>query len=161
MLHDAQFWELPNTRGVFCQLQCWCGHAHRRSSDAFLAQLNEQTAPLDKFGLAELLTQLAPHSTLKTPKGVSQLAAAYGVLLLAPSEYIPRPTQVELLKRGLVADVLTFQALCSAKKATATTNQLLVIREFLRRTIAFLGNVESVVRLLETNIRVENTKKDA
>ncbi|KAL1952185.1 hypothetical protein VTO73DRAFT_1334 [Trametes versicolor] len=127
MLHDAQFWELPNTR------------------DAFLAQLNEQTAPLDKFGLAELLTQLTSHSTLKTPKGVPQLAAAYGVLLLAPSEYIPRPTQVELLKRGLVADVLTFQALRSAKKATASTHQLLVIREFLRRTIAFLGNVESVM----------------
>ncbi|OJT14368.1 hypothetical protein TRAPUB_9083 [Trametes pubescens] len=53
--------------------------------------------------------------------------------------------QVELLKRGLVADVLTFQALRAAKKSTATSHQLLVIRDFLRRTIAFLGNLESVM----------------
>ncbi|KAH9853182.1 Urb2/Npa2 family-domain-containing protein [Lenzites betulinus] len=128
MLHDAQFWELINIR------------------DSFLAQLNEQTASLDKLKLAELLT-----ATSSTPKKArhdnSHFLAAYDILLLTPPEYLPRPMQVDFLRRGFVADALASEALRSPKSKGSKTSsrQLLVVREFLRRTIAYLGNVESVM----------------
>ncbi|KAI0824124.1 Urb2/Npa2 family-domain-containing protein [Trametes gibbosa] len=128
MFHDAQFWELMNIR------------------DSFLAQLNEQTASLDKLNLSELLT-----GTLSTPRKARQenphFLAIYDILLLTPSEYLPRPTQVELLRRGFVADALASEALRSPKSEDdrISRRQLLVVREFLRRTIAYLGNVESVM----------------
>ncbi|KAI0639184.1 Urb2/Npa2 family-domain-containing protein [Trametes polyzona] len=126
-LHDAQFWELLGLR------------------DAFLAQLNEQTAPLDEVSLSELLAQSSSRSPSKARNDVSRFVAAYDILLVTPPEYIPRQLQIELLKRGFAADVLTLRSLRNAKKSTVSPGHLLVIREFLRRTIAFLGSVENVM----------------
>ncbi|KAI0359178.1 hypothetical protein OH77DRAFT_1473878 [Trametes cingulata] len=128
LLHDAQFWELLSIR------------------DAFLAQLNEQTAPLDEVELSTLLSQSKGKAAKSSATGGDVLgyASVYQVLLLAPPEYLPRPLQIDLLRRGFIADVLTFRALSRAT-SRVSPRHLLVIREFLRRTISFLGNVENVV----------------
>ncbi|KAI0374393.1 hypothetical protein BV20DRAFT_977085 [Pilatotrama ljubarskyi] len=126
LLHDAHFWELLGIR------------------DAFLAQLNEQAASLDQHELSALLSNSKATDSSRAAGDVLRYASVYHVLLLAPPEYLPRPLQVDLLKRGFVADVLTFRALSRAG-AKISPRHLLVIREFLRRTISFLGNVDNVV----------------
>ncbi|KAH9890919.1 Urb2/Npa2 family-domain-containing protein [Cubamyces lactineus] len=124
MLHDAQFWELLNTR------------------DAFVAQLNQQTASLDEFEVPKLL---ARKGARRLPDDILRYVSAYDVLLRVPPEYLPRAMHIEFLKRGFVADILVYTACKEGKQTTASTQHLLVIREFLRRTIAFLGSVENVV----------------
>ncbi|KAI0670121.1 Urb2/Npa2 family-domain-containing protein [Trametes maxima] len=144
MLHDAQFWELPNTR------------------DAFIAQLSQQTAPLDELQLPELLSQSATSASRRAPEDVLRFVSAYDILLVTPPEYLPRSTQIELLRRGLVADVLAFATLRHNKKSKVSAHHLLVIREFLRRTIAFLGSVENMTKdFLEYLVEHASTHSEA
>ncbi|KAI9066632.1 hypothetical protein FKP32DRAFT_1589329 [Trametes sanguinea] len=126
MLHDAQFWELLNIR------------------DVFLAQLVEQTSLLDGHELPTLISQLASDAPHLTTDDIFRCVSIYDILLLTPQEYLPRPTHVEFLKRGFVLDVLVFAKLRNANDSVSPRH-LLVIREFLRRTIAYLGSVENVV----------------
>ena len=76
---------------------------------------------------------------------VARIVAAYNVLLLTPLEYIPRALHVEFLKRGFAADVSVSLTLRFAKKPKVSTRDLVAIREVLRRSIAHLGTVESLV----------------
>ncbi|KAI0768505.1 Urb2/Npa2 family-domain-containing protein [Trametes elegans] len=139
MLHDAEFWELLNIR------------------DAFLAQINEQTSQLDEGDLSALLSQLKKKKSPCDTEDVLRFASAYDTLLLAPLEYLPRTLHVELLRRGLLADVLAFSTSQLSTKSTVSSRNLLVIREFLRRSIAYLGSIESVVSKEYLDYLVERT----
>ncbi|CDO72438.1 hypothetical protein BN946_scf184977.g139 [Trametes cinnabarina] len=127
MLHDAQFWELLNIR------------------DAFLTQLQGETASLDEQDLNKLLSGLASDNLRRVPNDVLHCISAYEILLLTPPEYLPRALHVEFLKRGFVADVLLFAALRSGKEPAVLPRHFLTIREYLRRTIAYLGSIENMV----------------
>ncbi|OSD05999.1 hypothetical protein PYCCODRAFT_1431820 [Trametes coccinea BRFM310] len=127
MLHDAQFWELLNIR------------------DAFLVRLVEQTSSLDRHELNRLLSQLASGALHPGSDEILRCVSVYDILLLTPPEYLPRATHVEFLKRGFALDVLVFAGLGEASASTLSPRHLLVIREFLRRTIGYLGSVVNVV----------------
>ncbi|KAL7285691.1 hypothetical protein ACG7TL_000796 [Trametes sanguinea] len=127
MLHDAQFWELLNIR------------------DAFLVRLVEQTSPLGRHELNRLLSQLASGALHPGSDEILRCVSVYDILLLTPPEYLPRATHVEFLKRGFALDVLVFAGLGEASASTLSPRHLLVIREFLRRTIGYLGSVVNVV----------------
>ncbi|KAI8995332.1 Urb2/Npa2 family-domain-containing protein [Trametes punicea] len=138
MLHDAQFWELLNIR------------------DALLAQLNEQTALLEELKLPALLSQRPSNLRLASSDDVLQFVSAYDVLALTPPEYLPRAMHIAFLKRGFAADILVFTMLRKAKESAVSARHLLVIREFLRRTIAYLGSVENVIMKEFLNYLIEH-----
>ncbi|OBZ78847.1 hypothetical protein A0H81_00559 [Grifola frondosa] len=130
MLHDAEFWELSNFR------------------DVFLSHLYKQTAALESVDLPQLLSALSAGPSPQSPiKDLSQVIATYNVLLLAPSEYLPRAFHLDFLRRALAADVAVSLALQRNKGShTVNDRSMLIIREFIRRTLLYLGPVEQVMK---------------
>lgn len=116
--------------------------------DAFLAQLQKQTASLESADLPQLLSHLTAETPRPTPQVVHSIASAYAILLLTPPEYLPRALHNEFLKRGFAADVVILLTLRHAKDVPVTTQHLLTVREVLRRTIAHMGVVERLVRAI-------------
>ena len=148
MLHSAQFWESLNIRGrlslPICQRCCPCSYSYL-DLDAFLAQLQKQTASLDSVDLSATLTDLTATAPRLTRDELLLITSAYRVLLVTPPEYLPRSLHIELLKRGFAADVAVLLSLLYDKTGHVSERHLLVIREVLRRTISYLGVVESHV----------------
>ena len=147
MLHDAQFWELHKLRGRICRITRPLFQVlERLFTDAFLAQLSEQTACLADMDLPGLLSSLSTDSPRPSTAAVVRVAAAFSVLHLTPLEYIPRGVHLEFLKRGFAADVSISLTLRYSKKPRVSERHLVVVRDVLRRTIAHLDTVESLVR---------------
>ena len=88
---------------------------------------------------------LSRKGARRLPDDVLRFVSVYDVLLRVPPEYLPRAMHVDFLKRGFVADILVHTACTGGKQSAISVHHLLIIREFLRRTIAYLGNVENVV----------------
>ncbi|PCH33433.1 hypothetical protein WOLCODRAFT_147530 [Wolfiporia cocos MD-104 SS10] len=126
-LRNAEFWEL------------------RRFRDVFLAQLLANTTPLDSLDLRELLATYASDSTPQLPAAnILPIATAYEVLLYAPEEYLSRGSRTDLLRRALRADVVMSVRAREQKNVSSsvTLRPLLVVREFLRRTLRFIGSID-------------------
>lgn len=113
--------------------------------EAFIAKLIEQTAPLTEFDVSNLLSHLTANAPRPTVDAVARIASAYSILLITPPEYLPRAAHMELLKRGFVADIVVYLTLRYVQNSQLSEDNLLTIREVLRRTVVHLGMVENVV----------------
>lgn len=149
MLHDAQFWELLRLRGRFAMSTSYRSQKFSLISgvvEAFIAKLIEQTAPLKEFDVSNLLSHLTANAPRPTVDAVARIASTYGILLITPPEYLARATHIEFLKRGFAADVVVYLTLRYAQNNQLSKDDLLTIREVLRRTAVHLGMIENVVR---------------
>ncbi|KAH9921960.1 Urb2/Npa2 family-domain-containing protein [Epithele typhae] len=125
-LHDAQFWEMS------------------RLQDSFLTVLNEQTVSLDEIDLAKTVASLSAKSSRLPADAIQSITSAYNVLALTPLEYIPRSMHLAFLKRGFAADAALLSTLRYAKKVRVSESQLVVVREVLCRSMAYLDTIESL-----------------
>lgn len=91
----------------------------------------------------------ALQSSSKAPKlnGVEQLLSSYETLLYTPLDYLSKNARTDLLKRGLVADVLLTRLLTLKRVDDPQKIQRMriVIREVLNRMFKHLGVAEYAV----------------
>ena len=114
-----------------------------------MAQLVKQTLPLDGFDLSAL-SSISESSPRLSSTLVAQVAQAYDVLLLVPSEYIPRAMHLLFLQRGFAADIAVTLSLLYEKKPQVFERQLVVIRKVLRHSIALLDTIETLVSVVRS-----------
>ncbi|EMD41711.1 hypothetical protein CERSUDRAFT_128752 [Gelatoporia subvermispora B] len=121
-LHNAQLWELHRLR------------------DTILAEVHGRTATLDSDDLQNLLS--GPKRAMKqvASSEVTESTAPFEFLLYAPSEYLLRGSRTDFLRRALSADAIVGRPIRSG--ASPESRPLLIVREFIRRTLLYHGNVE-------------------
>lgn len=139
VLHDATTWELHAFRGQLCGLSIR-GCLLKLSVDAFIAGINEQTKSLQDVDLQDLLSDTNFKSAKKKGIDIRDVSAAFGVILHVPAEYLPRTSRIELIRRALVADMISVRN----DRGTDRTgfHSVLLMREFLRRMFIHFGAVE-------------------
>ncbi|OCH96588.1 hypothetical protein OBBRIDRAFT_765485 [Obba rivulosa] len=121
-LHNAQLWELHRLR------------------DILLAEAHSRTAILDGIDLIKLLSGSKRAAKQAATFDISQFTGPFEFLLHAPSEYLLRGLRTDFLRRALVADAVIGNALRSG--ALSEIQPLLIAREFVRRTLLYLGAVD-------------------
>lgn len=75
------------------------------------------------------------------PDGLtSTVSGAFGLLMSTPMEYVTRKARSDLIRRAQAADVAL-----SAAARPEDTLAVILLREFLKRALDFVGSVEHVV----------------
>ena len=112
-----------------------------------MAKLQEQTAPLDSVDLRKAFSK--PKRSRSNSIGIDLLsvAAIYELLLYAPDEYLTRALRSEFLRRALAAEAVFGFAAEGVNTTENGVHSVTVIREFIRRTLTYVGTVEHSVCL--------------
>ncbi|KAI0042673.1 hypothetical protein FA95DRAFT_540396 [Auriscalpium vulgare] len=122
-LRSAVFWEQHNLRTVM------------------FSALNVRTEALDGLDINDA-RKVQKSSKALSPSQRMDAAEAYAFLLYAPSEYVPKASRADMLKRAVILDFILARAERKGSKPTSDIQALLVVRAFLLRTFVHLGSCD-------------------
>ncbi|GBE78138.1 hypothetical protein SCP_0110210 [Sparassis crispa] len=122
--HNAEFWELHRLR------------------DVLLAEMQSETAPLDLINLPLVFSELQDGSAQSPIEDMRKIVRVYEILLQAPAEYLPRTSRHDFLRRALAADVTMAIAPRTNGPTNVNRRLILVVREFVCRTMSYLGTID-------------------
>lgn len=127
-LRSAQFWELANMRS------------------AFLSCINAETAPLDQADVKKLNSSRKQKKSPIDEHQLRQAISVYEMLLLIPSEYLPRASRQDFIRRAVAADVVLVRTVHSYDESL--NQSLTVLRTFQKRWFLYQSSTDHDVSLL-------------
>lgn len=116
ILHSAQFWELSNIR------------------TALLTCLNAHITFLDGVDVQKLTSKKSKKTVIEADKQRGVIAV-YELLLLVPTDYLPRASRQDFLRRAQVADIVFSKIL--SRDIDAQSWALTVLRTFQQRWFSY------------------------
>lgn len=127
-LRSAQFWELTNMRL------------------ALLSAVNDETSPLDKINAATYTFGRPTEEPSIDETQCRRAISAYELLLFIPTEYLPRASRQDLIRRAMKADFAMHQLSHGDNSSQAhIIHSTTVLRVFLKRWFSYQNSADHKV----------------